>query len=112
MIDKDYIRENLRFYDKSVIAEVIDLFISEYPTRIEILQNNVAELDFEAISHNSHSLKGIVAYLSPEIFELSRELEKLGRDKSAENIGDVYSKLKSATVELVKVLNEMRKEYD
>jgi HPt (histidine-containing phosphotransfer) domain-containing protein len=111
MIDKNIIRENLKYYDKSVVAEIIELFISEYPARFEALQKSIDKLDFAGIDNNAHSLKGIVAYLSPDIFELARKLEQLGKQGISESLQKVFDELKAATLELVKTLEEMSGEY-
>jgi HPt (histidine-containing phosphotransfer) domain-containing protein len=112
MIDKDLIRENLRYYDKSVVAQIIDLFIDECPIRFENLRKSIEEIDFESIDEHAHSLKGVVAYLSPEIFELASKLEHLGKDRLTDGLQQVFDELRTGTFQLVTALREMRNEYD
>jgi HPt (histidine-containing phosphotransfer) domain-containing protein len=111
-IDKDEIRENLRYYDKPVVVQIIDIFMEEYPGRFEELQKNIKELNFEGINWNAHSLKGILANFTPEIAELARKLMELGDKKSADGIQQLFEELISGTKQLVSVLGEMRHEYE
>lgn len=111
MIDKNLIRENLRYYDKPVIVQIMDMFIDDYPIRFEELQKSIANLDFAGIDHNAHSLKGVVAYLSPEVFELARKLEQMGKNKTSEGLQEAFGMLKTGILELVEVLQDMRTEY-
>lgn len=111
-IDKDIIRENLKYYDKSVIVQIIDIFMEEFPGRIEELQKNITDLDFPGISHNAHSLKGVVAYFSPVIAEIARKLEELGRKESSEDLQQIFDELKTGLISLVAVIREMRPEYE
>ena len=111
MIDKDIIRENFKYYDKSVIVEIMDIFLSEYPARFEKLQKNIIELNYSGINENAHSLKGIVSYFSPDIAELTRQIEALGKEESSDGLQQTFDSLKNGILQLVEVIKVMRQEY-
>ena len=111
-IDKDVIRENLRYFDKSVIVQIIDLFMEEYPFRFIELQENIIELDFGRINNNAHKLKGVVAYFSQEITQLAWQLEEHGKESNSEGLQQIFDELKAGTLQLGTTLLEMRPEYE
>ena len=81
MIDREKIEENFRDYDKEVIAQVMDIFLDEYDDHLKQLQKYIIELDFDGLNHRAHSFKGVLAYMSAELSQLSGILEVKGREK-------------------------------
>ncbi|MBK6345335.1 MAG: Hpt domain-containing protein [Bacteroidales bacterium] len=77
MVNKQNFYETYQFFDKSVIIEIIDIFISEYAERFEKLTKNIADRDFQNMRFNAHSLKGVIANFSaPVPLEMVRSFEK------------------------------------
>jgi len=112
MIDKEQFIENFKPFDKEVVLEIIDIFIQEYPERMQELEKNIREDDFDSIRFNAHSLKGVVAnFIAPEPKDLAKELEERGKNKETEGNLEVFQELKEKTSILVDELNELRKNY-
>ncbi len=77
MVNKQNFYETYQFFDKSVIIEIIDIFINEYADRFEKLDKNIADRDFQNMRFNAHSLKGVIANFSaPVPLEMIRAYEK------------------------------------
>ncbi len=119
MVNKQNFYETYQYFDKSVIVEIIDIFISEYAERFEKLSKNISDRDFQKMRFNAHSLKGVIANFSaPEPLELVRSFEK----ESAElldNNGDGFDELlmirnleeiRKATVIMARQLDEIKQE--
>jgi len=111
MINKESFRDNFRYYDKSIVLQVIDIFLDEYPDRLIELEKNVSELDYPAIDNNAHSFKGAVAYMSPLVAELARKLEFMGKEQSNGGIIETFEELRSVTRLLANDLKDIRTEY-
>ena len=60
MIDKVKFKEMFAYYDKEVVAEVIDDFISEYEAKLNQIRDSIEDRNFELIRQSSHSFKGVV----------------------------------------------------
>lgn len=111
MIDRKKLNENFQYFDKDVIIEIIDIFISEYDERFTKLRDNVARKDFESLKFNAHSLKGVVAnFMDPETIELSRKLDEAARDKSENGLQELYNDLETNCARLLSELKAIRAE--
>lgn len=111
MINKENFRNNFQYFDKSVVLQVLDIFLSEYQDRFNELEKNVSELDFKAIDNNAHSFKSNVAYMSEELHELARILEFKGKEQDSSDLRESFDNLKSATLLIIDDVIELRKEY-
>ena len=71
------------------------------------LQKNINDNDFETLAFNAHSLKSVIAnYMAPAAYELTRKLEELAKNNSAEGIAEIFPQLEKATNELLLELKE------
>ena len=112
MINRAKFKENFKDYDNGVVVLVMDIFLGEYEERLESLQKCINELDFETLHIKAHSLKGVVAYMSPELSEISRVLEFKGREKDSSGLQNTFDNLKTGILDLVVDLRELRSEYE
>jgi hypothetical protein len=81
MVDKKLFTETFQYFDKSVIIEIIDIFINESPDRLNSLEQNINDGDFKMLRFNAHSLKGVVAnFASQPAFEKVKSLERSAAD--------------------------------
>jgi HPt (histidine-containing phosphotransfer) domain-containing protein len=110
MIDRVKFEENFRYFDKQMIAEVIELFINEQPLRFENLQKNIAEKDYEGLAFNLHSLKSVLSnFMAPVPFELAKSLEEMAKSSTEKGLPELFSELRIATQDMVRELDEIRK---
>jgi len=112
MIDKKQFLENFQYFDDEVVLEIINIFIDEYPGRMETLRKNIDEKDFDQLKFNAHSLKGVVAnFVAPEVQELARQLEIKGANKDLEDVETLYNQLKEKAAIVIEELKELRKNF-
>ncbi len=109
-IDWEQFNENFQYYDKETIHEVIENFFEESEERLSKLQKNIAERDFQKLSFNAHSLKSVLGnFMAPKPYELSRKLEEMGKQETADHIEEVFLELKRVLYELMNELKEYLK---
>lgn len=112
MIDKELFKENFSFFDKEVVLEIIDIFINEYPDRMQTLELDIKNSDSESIKFNAHSIKGVIAnFIDEESKELAKELEYKGRNNDNEGTEEIFQNLKISGDKLIEDLKELRKNY-
>ncbi len=113
IIDKDQFIQNFQYFDKEVVLEIINIFIDEYPSRMETIKKNIDELDFDQLRFNAHSIKGVIAnFVAPEPQELARLLEFKGKNKETEETEELYNSLKEKTDAMVLELQELKKNFE
>jgi len=112
MIDKKQFLENFQYFDNDVILEIINIFIDEYPERMETLRKNIDEKDSDQIKFNAHSLKGVVAnFVAPEVQELARQLEMKGANKDMEDVEVLFKELKEKTGLVIEELEVLKDNF-
>ncbi len=112
MIDKKQFLENFQYFDNEVVLEIINIFIDEYPERMESLQKNIDEKDFDQLKFNAHSLKGVVAnFVAPEVQELAKQLEIKGTNQDLTNVEALFKELKEKTRSVIEELNVLKDNF-
>jgi len=111
MIDRYKLNQNFQYFDKETIIEIIDLFFSEHPDRMEKMQKNIDELDFIQLKFNAHSLKGVVAnFQDPVTIDLARKLDENAKNREPEGLQELFEELKSACNKLMDELSALKAE--
>jgi hypothetical protein len=112
MIDKVKFKEMFAYYDKEVVAEVIDDFISEYETRLREIQAAIENGDAEMIRQTSHSFKGMTGtFMDPVPHKLSGDLETMAKGSEFTGMAETYTRLVKAADELAGELKMVRRDY-
>ena len=112
MIDKKQFLENFQYFDNEIVVEIINIFIDEYPDRMETLRKNIDEKDFDQIKFNAHSLKGVVAnFVAPEVQELARQLEVKGTNKDMKDVEELFNRLKEKTGQVIEELEVLKENF-
>ncbi|MCB9016715.1 MAG: Hpt domain-containing protein [Lentimicrobiaceae bacterium] len=119
MVNKQNFYDTYQYFDKSIIVEIIDIFINEYAERFEKLTKNIAEKDFQNMRFNAHSLKGVIANFSApvplemvKVFEKNAAhlLETNGEDFDETAITKSLEEIKEATITMAHQLSEIKAE--
>jgi len=111
MIDRHKLNQNFQYFDKETITEIIDLFFSEYPDRVEKMQQNIDEKNFTQLKFNAHSLKGVVAnFHDPVSIDYARKLDDKAKSRDPDGLQELFEELKSACNDLMKELVALRAE--
>ncbi len=109
MIDLSRFEQFSRHFDKELITEIIDVFIREYPARIDTLHKNIEELDFANLEENIHGFKGAISnFMAPEPVSLCRKLKDMARQRRSDGLEEIFLELKSATEILITELRALR----
>jgi HPt (histidine-containing phosphotransfer) domain-containing protein len=112
IIEKDRFQENFQYFDKEVVLEIINIFIDEYPERMNSIKENIEQEDFDQLRFNAHSLKGVVAnFIAPEVQALAKSMEMKGTNKDMQDINPLYDELKVKADVMVEELAELKKSY-
>ncbi len=100
-IDWEQFNENFQYYDAETVSEVIENFFEELDERMSILEKNIGDNDMGSLSFNAHSLKSVIGnFMAPRPYELSRRIEELAKQNSAESIPGLFAELKELCYEL------------
>lgn len=111
MINRQKMNENFQYFDKEIVVEIIDIFISEFDNRFENLHKNVVEKDFIQLKFNAHSLKGVIAnFMDPVTIDLSRKLDEMAKAKDEAGLKELFDNLYDASKKLLEELIGIKKE--
>lgn len=112
MIDKAIFASNYEIFDKEIVCEIIDIYITEYPDRMAKLEEVINLGDLDLIYKTAHSLKGVTAnFFDKESEEIARIIEEKGRAGDGAGLQNLFVKLKASTDKLIIDLAELQKEY-
>lgn len=112
MIDKVTFNEMYDNFDKEVVVEIIDIFINEYPSRMQAIQQAIQNLDFDAIDKLCHSLKGVISnFYDEDARVLAYTLEQKGKKRDSTGLMETFVLLKPAVESLLGELKVMRNKY-
>jgi HPt (histidine-containing phosphotransfer) domain-containing protein len=112
LIDKDKFRENFEFFDKEIVLDIINMFIDEYPERMQKIKQNIDDKDFENLKFNAHSLKGVIAnFVADDATAVAKALENKGKNQDPEGIDELYQTLVEKTGQVVEELKELKKDF-
>ncbi|RLD44755.1 MAG: hypothetical protein DRI86_06685 [Bacteroidetes bacterium] len=112
VIDKEQFTETFQYFDNEIVVEIIDIFLNEYPERIEALNASIKNVDYDSLKFNSHSIKGVVAnFVAPSVEQQAKELEIMGSDKNMEGAEELFAAFKISSESLVEELIELKEEF-
>ena len=93
MFDMDHARE-ITDGDIEFLKELIEIFKTDCPEKLAGISRAIKEKDFKALDETAHSLKGSSGNLGlTRIYELSWELEKMGKAKNMEETNKPFKQL-------------------
>jgi len=112
IIDREQFRENFEFFDKEIVLDIINMFIDEYPERMQKIQKNIEDKNFDDLKFNAHSLKGVVSnFVAEEAKATAKKLEDKGANKDDTELDELYNKLSQVVGQVVEELKELKKEF-
>lgn len=83
--------------NKAFIDEMIDIFLSENPLEIELLESAIEELDYESIKAYAHKMKSTIPFVGMDKL-IEKDLEKIEALASLKNgtetIEQLFSQIK------------------
>jgi HPt (histidine-containing phosphotransfer) domain-containing protein len=113
MINREKFNENFQYFDKDIITEIIDIFLSEYDARYTAIAKDIEAKDFVKLKFDAHSLKGVIAnFMDPVTIELSRQLDEMTKIRQEAGLSELYADLLKASDALKEELIAIRKEIN
>lgn len=112
VINETSFKETFQYFDKSIVLEIIELFIAEYPERIAAIKNDIASRNFESLKFNAHSIKGVIAnFFATEPQQFARELETKGTHKEGNGLEELVLQLDQSCLQLIEDLQQMKEQF-
>jgi len=112
VIDKQLFDDSFQYFDKEIVAEIIDIFLGEYNDRLKSISESISTNNFQDLKFAAHSLKGVVAnFAAPSVQEQAKILEQKGTEEDTENLTEVFEELKTLTLQLAEELKERKNDY-
>ena len=108
-MQKDIFFSTYEDFDKSVIIEIIDIYLNEYQTKLEELLLLINSGDFESVKKAAHSIKGSNSvFYDPISTESAFKIEHF-EQKDIEKLKSLFSALKQNMETLAKELITIKK---
>lgn len=112
VIDETSFKETFQYFDKSIVLEIIELFITEYPERIASIKNDIASRNFDSLKFNAHSIKGVISNFFATIpQQFARELESKGAAKDGSGLEELLLQLDLSCLQLIEDLQQMKEQF-
>ena len=78
--------------DEALLQDVLNIFLSDVPERIETLRRAIAEGEPETVEQTAHCLKGELGYFGfSSLSHMAHSLEGMGRNRQLQGAGDVFA---------------------
>ena len=95
--------------DAEMLQEIAEIFLSECPSLLEIIQLAIDSNDAEALIGGARTLKVSVSnFVAAEAFEAAATLEKIGRQGNLEHAPQAVTRLEQALARLRPALSDLK----
>lgn len=112
VIDEKAFMETFQYFDKSIVIEIIDIFIQEYPDRIAALKKDIEAKDFNKLKFDAHSMKGVISNFFAEAPQkYAKELELKGVKGDGEGLTELFESLQNYSNDLLEDLELMKPKF-
>lgn len=94
-------------YGEESIKELVDLSMDEAGKLVDNLGRNIPLKDTDEVTRDAHQLKGMASTMTlVQIFEFSRELERLAKDGHWVETDNMLTEIKRCLTELEEYLRD------
>jgi HPt (histidine-containing phosphotransfer) domain-containing protein len=91
--------------DEVLIADLLDLFVEDYPAQLGTIEAAIAARRLDAIRRDAHALKGSAGNLSASgVIEAAAALERMAERGDVEDLERQFARLVTEVEELVEEL--------
>jgi hypothetical protein len=95
--------------DRELLAEMAALFLEEYPTMLEQIQQAIVKQDPQELQHSAHTLKGSVGnFAAHGVFAAAFALEKMGRQGDLVHAAEALATLEQELAHLTPALTTLK----
>ena len=110
VIEPEAFIECLGLFDNTTIAEIIDIFMQEYPEKMKNIEESIHNANTESVRFHAHSLKGVIAnFGAPQALLNIKLLEEYARNAPITDCENQYKLFKPYGDQLIVELSEIRK---
>ncbi len=110
MIDWNLFRSTLAPYPQEMILEVIDTFITSYPTDRALLQAAILARDFQVIERKAHDVKTNCLWVGGSAAaDLALQIEMKGKNLEEAQLDTLFPLMDKAVEQVLGELAEYRK---
>jgi HPt (histidine-containing phosphotransfer) domain-containing protein len=111
MISRGDFREHFQYFDREVVAEIIDLFLETYQQQLAELQRCIADNDCAEVNMHAHSLKGLAGtFVAPDIQVIAAAIEEMAEKGETTGLSELFTRLEHSTREMAGELKEIREQ--
>ena len=98
--------------DKELLLELLDIFIEDYPLKIEAIRQGIQEKNFEKLRDASHSMKGASGNIAAKrINTLFVQIEQLVKMNSTDGIEDLLKSLEQAFSDFKDYTEKLKQDF-
>ncbi len=113
MVNKQELDATYGEYGNEFMLEIMNIFISEFDGKMEIIERAVKERDMVTLQAVSHPLKGNIGqFMDHEAHMIATELNEKAKNDDQSNLDEVFARFKEAATATNEQLKELRKEYE
>lgn len=110
MYNQNAIDNLLRIGDKDLVLQVLALYRTHVPPKIQSLSGFLKEDNFFEVERTAHSIKSSAGNLGlDDVLAAARTLERAGHQKDAVSCEEAITALKKASVQADESLNKLEK---
>ena len=92
--------------DEELVDDLIELYLEDYPSKIEDIKNNLSSGDGAAVSAAAHGIKGSSANLSfNSVAEFAKQIEFAGKENNLDEAAARFIDLEAEIVKLLAVIS-------
>lgn len=109
MIDRSEFNEQFKYYDREVVAEIIDLFLGSYAEQLLELRTHLAGGRLDLVNMHAHTLKGLAAtFVAPAAKSLASQVEEQSGRADAAGLSELITPLEQALHDMAGELKAIR----
>ncbi len=113
MVNKQELDATYGEYGNEFMLEIMNIFISEFDGKMEIIERAVKERDMVTLQIVSHPLKGNIGqFMDHEAYIIAKELNEKAKKGDQSNLDEVFARFKEAATATNEQLKELRKHYE
>jgi len=112
ILDKEQL-DLVTSFDNKMIQTLLNIFLTEFPNRLNMLKKHLSVDNFELLSIDAHTLKGMTINIGAQsLSNISKKLEHAGNNKDKDQIKNILLILESEYILLKKEINNILKIYN
>ena len=98
--------------DRELLLELLDIFIEDYPVKVNAIRAGIKENNFEKLRDATHSMKGASANISAKrLNSLFLQIEQIARLNTTDGMEDALKDLEQAFSDLKNYTAKLKQDF-